>query len=37
MRAFLLIVLSAVALLFAAVFIMFLAYPDKEAFLKKYK
>lgn len=37
MRTFLLIVLSAVSLLFAAVFILFLAYPDKEAFLKKYK
>lgn len=37
MRAFLLIVLAAVVLLFAAVFILFLVYPDKEAFLKKYK
>lgn len=37
MMAFLLIVLAAVVLLFAAVFILFLVYPDKEAFLKKYK
>ena len=37
MLTFLLIVLGAVVLLFAAVFVMFLTYPDKEAFLKKYK
>ena len=37
MLTFLLIVLGAVVLLFAAVFVMFLVYPDKEAFLKKYK
>ncbi len=37
MLTFLVIVLGAVVLLFAAVFILFLVYPDKEAFLKKYK
>lgn len=37
MLTFLLIVLGAVVLLFAAGFILFLVYPDKEAFLKKYK